>query len=705
EEEEEEKEEEGEEEKGEGEEGEEEEDDDDEVMADKVTELIGKSVEKTVTKEGCGIDVVQGAVASYFPATKMFRVMYFDGECCDLTYQEVFNSIPADLRPVDIGGKRKRNAEGTPRNGEKDSTSSAPSASPKRLKTLDLNAKGMAPSKRSSSPSSPVSLVIRESDMLMVDNVEFNIVRKVLFIIVSTVNNAVMEAQLEVLSSADLKDKEALEVFVRKDGLASLAELLSKWEDEVETEQGVLLILKVLAVLPGITKDTIIDSRIGKKVRGVEKRGSYRDSSISGLAAWVIKKMKADFAVQGEAQVPSKSVNGKSAGGTANRRRGSNSPRRSIPSPRDDEKRDDRLTTPKLAGSPRSNKPKTPSTSNGSGPAAKRSNSVNHLQNLMNSRNGRDTSTARRDRDIFGNLVTPQNKRRLGTAHNWRARRSTVVLDQVTKRVTENAQEVETMKTKEVEEDDWQPSKIKFAEKESVCPFEKEVEVSKLLVFRPAGSTKAPERPPVKRHTGPLRSILRVRFPPRPTQENTPQPGAGDSSSAPPTVHATGRPAVDPIVVPSERPSLTSEVSEDGAAESPMFDTSKLSKVVSPTEKRKQGFSPPPCIPTSEHPPLDFTEEGEEDEASGDGVESDAKTEAPLEKSERSEPAEAGVIVLSPIVSEDEASEEGEVSSNDAGAGIPKAEAAAPPSLSTGPKDGDAANVKSAAQQATTISA
>ncbi|EEY61330.1 uncharacterized protein PITG_01618 [Phytophthora infestans T30-4] len=56
-----------------------------------INQLIGKPVERTVTKEGCGVDVVQGAVASYFPATKMFRVMYFDGECCDLSYHEVFN--------------------------------------------------------------------------------------------------------------------------------------------------------------------------------------------------------------------------------------------------------------------------------------------------------------------------------------------------------------------------------------------------------------------------------------------------------------------------------------------------------------------------------------------------------------------------------------------------------------------------------------
>jgi hypothetical protein len=41
------------------------------------------------------------------------------------------------------------------------------------------------------------------------------------------------------------QDKEALEAFVRKDGLVALADLLTKWEDQEETETGVLLLLKV----------------------------------------------------------------------------------------------------------------------------------------------------------------------------------------------------------------------------------------------------------------------------------------------------------------------------------------------------------------------------------------------------------------------------------------------------------------------------
>ncbi|EGZ20771.1 hypothetical protein PHYSODRAFT_488256, partial [Phytophthora sojae] len=306
----------------------------------------------------------------------------------------------------------------------------------------------------------------------------------------------------------------------------------------------------------------------------------------------------------------------------------------------------------------------------------------------VDSRNGRDTSSVRRDRDIFGNLVSGnQNKRRLGTSHNWRARRSTVVLDQVSKRLTENTQEVEVVKTTKVEEDDWQPSKISFAEIPLVCPFDKEVEVSKLRVFRPLGSTKAPEIPAVKSHSGPLRSILRVRLPPRASQESTNATGSsgGEPGSAPPTVQSTARPTLEPIAVPSAIPSLSGEASEDGAAESPMFDTSKLTKVVSPTEKRKQGFSPPPCIPASEQPPLDFTENAEE----GEVVEEDAAAPAP---------------VTSPIVSDDSSSEEGEVWSTDADDSAPKAETA-PTSCSAGPEDGGATAMESPVQQATTTSA
>ncbi|KAI9905490.1 hypothetical protein PsorP6_013746 [Peronosclerospora sorghi] len=660
-----------------------------EATPEEINQLIGLPVETTVTREGFGIDVVQGAVASYFPATKMFRVMYFNGECSDLTYQQVFNSIPADLRPVELRESRKRGVDEISQTGEK-SKPPRPPLSSKRIKALDLNATSFAPKQTKQSPKagslssesrSPSSPVVRESDMVAIDNVEFDIVRKVLYIIVSTVDNTVMDAQLEALSSADLTDKEALKVFVEKDGLTSLSALLLKWKDQVETEKGVLLILKVtityhswiyvcintdclrdvykaLAVLPGVTKNGIIDSGIGKKVRGIEKSGSYKDSAISGLASWVIKKLKADVGVQDGNHGTNSSVTYKAQIDRENRSQKSDSPRQGSFS----ECRSELVKpiSPRPLGASLS-KENISTKSNGT---VKRSNSASHLQNLMStsfsifvmkchsfivesrfasnleSRNGRDTCTIRHDRDIFGNIVVSQKKSRLGNSNNWRARRSTVVLDQVCKRLTENAQEVEVVKVPKFEDNDWKPSKISFASDDSVCTFDKEVAVSKLLVYRSSCLTKPPNRPPVKPHVGPLRSILRV----KPPQEIVPQSSVQNAELNLRAVHSAEKPAIDPIVIPAQPSFLRGDIAD----ESSMFDTSKLCKVVSPTEKRKQVLSPPPCIPVSEQPPLAFS-----DGAEGDRIETFSP---PLHKPKKAAPAEAAkpvaILSQSHVVSE-----------------------------------------------------
>lgn len=54
-----------------------------------INQLIGKSVGRTVTKEGCGIDVVQVAVASYFIATKDVPWNVFRRGMISLNYQQV----------------------------------------------------------------------------------------------------------------------------------------------------------------------------------------------------------------------------------------------------------------------------------------------------------------------------------------------------------------------------------------------------------------------------------------------------------------------------------------------------------------------------------------------------------------------------------------------------------------------------------------
>ncbi|CEG49955.1 uncharacterized protein PHALS_07690 [Plasmopara halstedii] len=637
------------------------EDEEDDDISDgnpeEINQLIGKPVERIVTKEGTGRDVVQGAVASYFPATKMFRVMYFDGECSDLTYHDVLKSIPVDLLPMNISEKKKRKAK--VHNGKKDGTSSAKSTSSKRLKTFEVNPNSVAGDKCGGSPSSPSTPIVNVADMSVIDNVEFNIVRKVLYIIVSTTNNSMMEAQLEVLSAAYLKDEEALQAFVQKDGLISLAELISRWEIQVEAEQGLLLVLKILAVLPGITKSAIMDSGIGKKVRVVEKRGTYKDLSIPGLAAWVIQKMKTDVGAGKEDRVQKLKLNDNLDDGLSSQNQRANERRQSTNvSPRGDAELNARRADSKSTVSPRLGNLKAQSVSGDSGIGLYKSKSAKHLHTLMNSRTGRDTSTPRRDRDIFGERLTNQNKRRLGSAQNWRARRSTVVLDQVMKRISEATQKSDIIKPKAMD-DDWRPSKISFADKDFVCPFDKEVEVSKLLIYRVPGSTKGLDHPLVKPQTGVLRSILRIRIPP-----DTPSQSIfEDLNLAPSKVQATERPNFEHIVIPAQ---ATRDEVEDETPESPFCISSRLSKVLSPTEKRKQDTSSSPSSLTSAQTPPEYTEEVNRGNPFGEGemsaIEQNVDTLLENRNVQSAEAPNTAIPVLSPVVSEDESSDEDEAS-------------------------------------------
>lgn len=430
-----------------------------------------------------------------------------------------------------------------------------------------------------------------------------------------------------------------------------------------------------------------MDSRIGKRVRAIEKRGDYQDLSIPGLASWVINKMKADVT---EAQDTSERETNKASQEATKHSQGSNGLRRSTSSHRSDGKRDDRTaTTSKGAPNTSANKFSTSSPVTTGVAGLKRSNSANHLLNLMNSHNGRNASTTRSDRDIFGNRVIVEKKRRLGTAQNWRARRSTVVLDQVTRRVTEKAQDVGGLKPLEVVQEDWKPSKITFAGTDSVCSFDKEVEVSKLLVFRPSGSPKTPTFGRGKPLTGQLKSILRVRLSPRPASRLS----TSKETSAPPKIHVTTRSESDSIVVLSPRSRATLEATN----ESPTFNTSRLSYVVSPTEKKKHSFSPPPCIPVSEQPPLGFIENDENTII----FHEDNRVKHLNARDE--ELHHTAASTLSPVVSEDESADVLETSCTDTNECVSKVGTTNPTTCSSKSTERNVERT-SAVQQVTTLS-
>lgn len=276
-----------------------------------------------------------------------------------------------------------------------------------------------------------------------------------------------------------------------------------------------MCLTQVLAVLPGVTPGAVMDSKIGRMLRDIEKRSAAWgfDNSTADLAGWVIKKWKNNFA------------GGTNEGVSA---RESNESSKSSNGGKDSHEKQAQKET--RAEKTRSTSHERNGSSNGADSAQKkRSNSVNHLRDLMGrctlflhertacrlnfllcllslpgSRNGKS-------RDVLGNALG--SKRKLGPANAYRARRSTVVIDAVARRFTETAETAMSEKAADAEDAVERASRIRFGEP-SVLEFVMEVEVSKLLSWAPAGRRPqpAPARPPPAEQ--PLKSILRVRLQP-----------------------------------------------------------------------------------------------------------------------------------------------------------------------------------------------
>lgn len=84
-------------------------------------------------------------------------------------------------------------------------------------------------------------------------------------------------------------------MFVEADGLVALQKVLVLWMRNSSTHKGVLLVLKVLAALPGVTPDAVTNSGIGKTLRGiviVTSKMDHVDQVLGDLADWVINKWK-----------------------------------------------------------------------------------------------------------------------------------------------------------------------------------------------------------------------------------------------------------------------------------------------------------------------------------------------------------------------------------------------------------------------------
>lgn len=78
-------------------------------------------------------------------------------------------------------------------------------------------------------------------------------------------------------------------------GLRALQKVIQLWIRTPATHAGVMLVLKVLAMLPGITPDLLLNSNIAQTLRSIERASKdtdFVDQSTGDLARWIIRNWK-----------------------------------------------------------------------------------------------------------------------------------------------------------------------------------------------------------------------------------------------------------------------------------------------------------------------------------------------------------------------------------------------------------------------------
>lgn len=379
-------------------------------------------------------------------------------------------------------------------------------------------------------------------------------------------------------------------------------------------------------MLPGVTPGAVLSSQIGKMVARIWKQAvSWGfDDSISELAGWVVKKWKSDFDFKSSKKAASR--DGKESSTSKVSTSGDKDAKK-------EKQREKSESTTQKASSAQSKDGR-----NGAdGVQKKRSNSVNHLRDLMGTSElivdgfrdvgghaltslvgGRSTLGSRGGkRDVLGSALG--GKKRLGPAYAHRARRSTVVIDAVAKRFTENETiaEVAAEKATAEEEEIERETTIRFAES-TVLEFLMDVEVSRLLTWGPTGRRAAPVvKPAPSLSSKPPKSILRVRLEPVQTQVHPKL----DDLVAPPTVQTVSVPGQSSrhLDLSSSQSSFSGIVAKQSVSDSEGSSWSGGRKSPLP-----EGETSPPVVlqfakrteQTNRSPPPDFDERLSLDEGS-----------------------------------------------------------------------------------------
>lgn len=269
---------------------------------------------------------------------------------------------------------------------------------------------------------------------------------------------------------------------------------------------------QILAVLPGLTYNNVISSKVGRAVKKIWKLGNANgfETSTADMANWVMTNWKRKLL-----KIDDKPGSQAATSLSHNNSNG---------------------TTSKKKEEPRGEKSETTSSQlKKSGPKSgdesaqvQRSNSAGHLQDLLGTSaptiwpnaalwrmRSLDCclhagSRGKSSRDVLGSALG--GKQRLGPAYAHRARRSTVVLDAVVRRVAKSTETSNAEKA--AGEAEGGHSRLTFLEP-TFLEFAKDCEVSRLFVWGPVGGRRLVPLPkPQPLTTKRLKSILRVRLDP-----------------------------------------------------------------------------------------------------------------------------------------------------------------------------------------------
>ncbi|ETI33369.1 hypothetical protein L917_19163 [Phytophthora nicotianae] len=232
-------------------------------------QYLGATVTKSSTSYEGKTLTSSGQVTQYFADIKRFRVLFSDGLYSDMTIDEVKQNLMLNDKKSD--SERKRS-------GGHDAAESLSSKKKKKHHHHD---------EEKERPLNTQKFDSRKT--------AYTICREVLRIILSQkkVAKNCTEKQKVILNNKDLQPKKALVAFVDADGLQALEKMLTHWFRLDSTRSASLLVMKVLAMLPGVKEEHLRKTNIARTLRGIEKL-SHSTGQIElvygDLAQWIIKK-------------------------------------------------------------------------------------------------------------------------------------------------------------------------------------------------------------------------------------------------------------------------------------------------------------------------------------------------------------------------------------------------------------------------------